>query len=546
MISNVLSLTKVFLKSVYSDSGTKKKKTGKILLYGFLFLYLGGLAGFFSVEMINFLKDMRQTHVFLGFIVAANVMMCLFLTILSSINVLYFSKDNLDVLPLPLTPSEITAAKLNVIIIYEYLEEIFLGLIPMVIFGVMTGQPFYYYLIMVIVLLMLPVVPVCLASLLTMLLMSFSRKFYNKKVFQIFSMLIALLFAASVSFFSGRATGDERELIIMMMKANGMVEVFKKILPTVRFAVDALLDAKILSLLLLILVSAGVYALMVLFSHKLYFRGMLGSLFSSSGISRKKIDETKAFNSRGLLTTYVGKEWKTLLRSPMYLVQIILPVLILPVFITAISYFSFSSGLKESGLEASALLKDVLADPEMRGIVFIVLFLYTLFTSMYSFLPALAISKDGKDAAFMRSIPVPFYKQILYKCVPDVQLTLLAALIIQLIAVLLFQVPLWMAALVMLIMIPYSTAHSAIILFDLRAPKLNWSNEVEIVKRNFRTMIPVGFAMGNIALIAAAFFALKLDFIPLCFILFALYTLLSGLFYLYIRKKDFALAAHIS
>ena len=94
--------------------------------------------------------------------------------------------------------------------------------------------------------------------------------------------------------------------------------------------------------------------------------------------------------------------------------------------------------------------------------------------------------------------------------------------------------------------IPFAFLHGGILLFDLKNPKLEWNNEMEVVKNNMRTLIPVGVSMGNLILIALAGFLLHMS-IPVMTAVFGLtYTALTVLLYLYIRKKDILLADHIS
>ena len=546
MINRTIALTKVFLKSLFIKRNDKKKKIGKYILYGLLIAYLIGVIVVGSKMLIDLLRTMRQTKVFIGFILSANIFMALFLTIVASVQVLYFSKDNLSVLPLPVRPMEITAAKINTLLAYEYMEEALLGLLPLAVYGVLTHQPLWYYPLMIIVLLLVPVVPLCVASFLVIALMSVSGKLRNKKLTQYITMILGIGLSVGISMFSSRmGSSSDTEMMDMLVHANGFLDKFRSLLPNLRFGIDTLVDGNMLSLFLLLLLSAGVYVLTVIASQKLYFKGMIGSLFDSSGISSKKIDEKKAYKSTGLSVSYVMKEFKSYLRRPTFVVQLIMPCVLLPLLMVGLMYVNMKRGFESQGLDIGFLISDLTSSPDMMRYFFGAVLLFVFFNVMYVFICVIAVSKDGKDAYFMKQIPVPFWKQVLYKAIPDILAVLFSTLLVLVCAGVLFKVPLSILIECMIIAIPFSVLHGALILFDLRAPKLTWTNELEIAKKNLRVFIPIGIDVGNMIIIALLVFLAKLSPVVTTAILFAVYTLIAVLLWGYIRRKDNALAEAI-
>ena len=117
MKSKVLSLTKVFLKNSFQNMETaktknqNKKSISMIILYLFVFAYLAAIVGFLSFQMIEGLLQIHQEQIFLGVILLGIGLFVLIQTIFSAISLLYYSKDNEYILPLPLKPSQILMAK---------------------------------------------------------------------------------------------------------------------------------------------------------------------------------------------------------------------------------------------------------------------------------------------------------------------------------------------------------------------------------------------------------------------------------------------------
>ena len=152
MKSKVFSLSKVILKNSFQNmesaksknENTSKRKYGMIILYVFVFLYLAGIIAVLSNGLINELLEIRQEEMFLGLILLVIAGFVLIQSIFSAINILYYSKDNEYILPLPLKPSQIVAAKTNVLLVTEYFINVLLvteyfivaiiGLIPLSIY----------------------------------------------------------------------------------------------------------------------------------------------------------------------------------------------------------------------------------------------------------------------------------------------------------------------------------------------------------------------------------------------------------------------------
>lgn len=99
----------------------------------------------------------------------------------------------------------------------------------------------------------------------------------------------------------------------------------------------------------------------VILGEKLYLKGAVGNL-SSGEKTNKKIDEKEIAQKTSLLKTYVGKEIKTLLRNPIFLMQCVLPGIIFPVIMVVFSAISINSeGVNIIEIAKSITVKDSLS-----------------------------------------------------------------------------------------------------------------------------------------------------------------------------------------
>ena len=90
----------------------QKKPNGLALLpiIIFLIVYLGGMMGYLSYQVIDTLILAGQPTIFVGFIITANIFMTLVMDLLSAPTVLYFGSDLKNILPLPFKPKEVLLA----------------------------------------------------------------------------------------------------------------------------------------------------------------------------------------------------------------------------------------------------------------------------------------------------------------------------------------------------------------------------------------------------------------------------------------------------
>lgn len=180
-MNKIITLTKVFIKNSFqtikteNKSGNSKKNKSMVIIYIIAFLYLAGIVGLFSYNLVESLITINQQQVFIGVILFGIAMFVLIQTLFSAMSLLYYSKDNEYILPLPLKPSQILIAKTNVLLITEYLIVIIIGVIPLGIYGILNNFGILYYLIALLVLIIFPIVPILISSLLVLLIMSFSK-----------------------------------------------------------------------------------------------------------------------------------------------------------------------------------------------------------------------------------------------------------------------------------------------------------------------------------------------------------------------------------
>ena len=515
-MDKVIKLTKIFLKNSFSNMdarmGISTKSKSKIIVYGLLFLYFAGLIIFLGYNLLDGLIAIHQETIFVGMILFMIFGLAIIQTIFSSINILYFTKDSEYLLPLPLKPYQIILARTNVMLIAEYVIIFLIGFIPLVMYGILTGAGIVYYLTMILAVILVPILPVLLISMLVMFIMSFAKLTKNRNRFQLFATLLvlAIIIAISISTSGMKQDLTNEEMAQMVVKANGMIELVKGYVPTVDYLMEALTTNSLFTAIVEVLKTLGItiigFIVYMLIAQKIYFKGLVGNLFGGGASSSNKEINQKEYRNSKLYKSYVGKEFKNMARNPVFLMQCLIPAVLIPIIMVVVVY----AGLNSDGMGLEQITQMVQQMSTNTFFIACIILGVIQFFTMFIYISITAISRDGENAVFMKYIPVPLYKQYLYKIIPNIIMNIVTIIITLGMAEYLLNLPaITLIALFIVATIMGILQSIAMIIVDLKRPKLNWDSEYAVAKQNLNLVFPVLLAMINIAIMVGLVFLLK-------------------------------------
>ena len=129
---------------------------------------------------------------------------------------------------------------------------------------------------------------------------------------------------------------------------------------------------------------------------------------------------------------------------------------------------------------------------------------------MFIYISITAISRDGENAVFMKYIPVSLYKQYMYKIIPNIIMNIVTIIITLGMAEYLLRLPaITLIALFIVATIMGILQSIAMIIVDLKRPKLNWDSEYAVAKQNLNLVFPVLLAMVNIVILVGFVYLFK-------------------------------------
>ena len=422
---------------------------------------------------------------------------------MTAINVYFYSKDLEYILPLPISTKDILLSKFNTLLLIVYIGEFVLGFIPLFIYGLMAANSIMYFLRMLIVLIIFPVLIVTISSIFTMLLMKIFNFIKNKNIVQFLVTILLLLgiFAlenTSMNNFSYdiEEVNNIENVQIKEEKAEEIYKSLGKNYIVVNPLISVLTNengflGSFIEVLKLLLYNIFAMLIFAIIGSKIYLDIILSSI-SKTGKKAKKIKKLKVKKlNKG--KSYIKKEIKMLFRRPTFFMQTVFPVIF--ILISAILIVSLLIPLIDNAIQSDENIKESLSKLtfNIEMACYILIGLQVLFS--ISNLSLTAISREGKDALFMKYIPVDLYKQFRYKNILQIILNLIISIVV--LGLLLYLIPdigLLNTVSIFIISIFTSLINSyTMLIVDLKRPNLNWNSEYEVIKGSNNKSFQYGF-----------------------------------------------------
>ena len=526
-MNKFLSLTKVLLKS---GTNTVSKKNGKkitslllLIIVAIALIPMAISIGAFSGVVYDALAPIHQEGMVLMLAYTITSVIILVFGIFYVMSVFYFSKDIENILPLPLTPTQILSSKFVVTLVYEYfMEAIFL--VPVIVdSGIKSSANVLYYIVSIFMFLTIPVVPLIVSSILIMLLMRVTNIGKNKDRFNVVGSVLLMIGIFSISSYANKFTASntsvEQLQKLLMEGNNSLINIFTNAFISAKLATASVLHLSsgtgLVNLALYVLLNVLLFILFLILAEKLYLKGVVGINQAVSKRTKLTSDALeKGTTSSSTMKALVVKELKLLFRTPIYFLNCIIMNFIWPIFI-AVPIIT-SGGMKD--IQA---VGNKLGNPEIAGIVITAAFGISLFISSSNCIASTAISREGQNLYFLKYIPVSYKKQINSKLLSGILMGLVGVLLMIIVAIIITnpKVELILIALFVSLIGIIFTSETGILL-DLFFPKLNWDTEQKAVKQNFNAMINMFLSMGIAGL--SVFAVVKLNLVLISAILFIL------------------------
>lgn len=282
-MKKIITLTKILFKNTNNQFNVNKNKSSKIGIVAVI-IYLAVMFGYLSYQIVKLLIAYNQPVIFIGILLLIIAAVVIFQTIFSGISIFYMSKDIEYLLPMPINTKELLIAKFNTLLITEYIVELIFGIVPIIVYGLLTSATLMFYVYILIILFVFPVFPAAIASLIIVMIMSFSKHTKNKDKFTIIVTILSIGLAIwmQLGAMSNVEFTDE-EMMKKFIELNGTIEIIGEYFITIKPSLEAISNYNniigLISLIKLLGITAISYCLFILLGNKLYLKGAVRCCF---------------------------------------------------------------------------------------------------------------------------------------------------------------------------------------------------------------------------------------------------------------------------
>ena len=510
-MSRLKIITKYFVKNALEQGlgGKKKMSWIKMALLTVLVMFCISTP-FLTIVLSSYapLAAINQEGYLLSFIVLISSTVILFFGVFSVLNTFYFANDIEQILPLPFKSSEVIFGKFITILIEMYMYALMI-VIPLIGYGILSKAGIMFYIYSILVFLLVPIVPMAIAVLISMLLMRFTNLSKHKDAFTMISGVLMLVVIIVFNIYNQNTAGGSysAETIESLMQQgnNSLMDVMGNLFFTSTLSAKALLYSSELKglqyLAIVLVISLCVFAVLYIVGGNIYYKSIMG--ISETYSKRENVFETNKINkevkSSSPVKAFIIKDLKMMFRTPQFFINCIAMMIYMPV-IFGIAFFS--------GNKTDTIL-EFMRDSANYGYILSIIFGFSILFVCGGGSALTAVSREGKDFIVSKYIPVPIKEQIKAKVILSIAINELAALVIVVVLALL-GAPLILLIMGAIISILSVGLVAVIELFlDYRSPKLEWDSEKDIFKKNFLPLIFMfaAFALGG--LLAAANYLLN-------------------------------------
>ncbi len=478
------------------NSKVVSKVAGGILAVfgiGLIIFYVAMFSAMFTQGGINAGVHEEILYLFL----AISQFVVMFFGSAAVLNYLYFSKDNMLLSTLPIRPISIFSAKYMMAYVSEYLICLLMSLPMLITYGVVSTKmgisiSWSFYVYAVLSTFLLPVIPLLVASIISIPLMyivSFLRKraVGNAIVVTVVSLAVLAIYMGFIGSVSGmQQSVDENNMVVFSQETIALILKAKKFTVFNFNLANALLAQKsILNFIIYIVELIAAFGIAALLSAVFYNKGMRITVEGSGSTSAKKQGQI-SYASGTFTRSFVKKEIKTIVNSPQMLVSSLMGVVMLPLFSVLFGKTNF--GGDESGFGA---------DFFVTGLI---MYMTTILMGAGNIVALVGFSMEGKNLYLLKTLPIKAKDIIKPKLIVSNSigciLSLSAAVSITL------SIPshnILVGLGVLVVMILGSIGMTSMCLFnDLKAPNLTFKNVTELTKNNRRTVKPmlIGLCIG--------------------------------------------------
>ena len=492
----LLSLIKAVLSqdmNVFKYSAGKNAgKLKKVILPLFLFVIVSTSVGYYAYMIAEILAPFHLTYIMLSMFIALVTILTFMEGIYKSQGILFEAKDNDMLFSLPITKSTILFVRIFKLILFEYIYNLMFILPAFVIYVYFEHPDIKFYLMSILMTVLIPIIPTVISCVLGYIVKMVSSKFKAKKIMQ--TVLSSIVFIG-IFFASMNLNSLLQDLV---SNATNINDALIKIYYPIGAYISLINKFDILMFIKLLAINIIPFIIFVLIGQKYYFK--IISNFKGTNTSSKNKNNYKNIKVRKPIISLTIKEIKRYLSSTVYMFNSSFGLIL--ILILTITLCFKGKEMLVSLLSTYGLTNAISIEMLFYGLV--------LFVGAFTSITSSSISLEGKTINITKTLPVSYKTILSSKILYCYVIELPFFLISEILFIIKFGITL--TYLVQILMLTFVIIFlSAVIglLVNLKYPKLNASNDTEVVKQSMSSMISVFIGWGIFLLSIIGFVVLS-------------------------------------
>lgn len=450
---------------------SKKNSKNKLTFPIFLFLLVAVSIGGYAELIAKPLDEVNLTYVMLTMFIFLVSVLSFMQGIYKSQGILFECKDNDMLFSLPIKKSTILFLRIFKLIAFQYIYNLMFLLPCYVIYIYHEGLSLSFLLLSILEFLLIPIIPTIVSSILGYIVMMISSKFKFKKIIQTMLSIAIFLGVYYLSFNLDSFVND------IASRATSINDMLSRLYYPIGSYINLINDFNIFTLIKMILVSVIPFIIFVLLGSKYYF----SIIFKSSEISIRGSGKV-LYKSRSKLFSLCNKELKRFFSSPVYMFNSSFGLILLVVasVLLSIKGKNILSGIfKQYGISGNMSI----------NLIFVIVMLFSLF---FTTITSSSISLEGKTINITKSLPISiktiFDSKLLIALIIELPFVIISLLVL----FIRFRLSFIYFVLVLLLGILIILFNGIVgLIVNLKYPKLNYTNDTEVVKQSMSVMISI-------------------------------------------------------
>ena len=411
------------------------------------------------------------------------------------ITTLYMCKDNEMLVCLPVTPNQLFISKVLMIYIKEFAVNAIICIPLFVSLGFFGGYGANFYLSIIPLLLLLPILPIAVASFISIPIMAVIRFLKSRPTLSIIIILILVsacisVYVMIISSFAESFNIASKQLETVRKINSTILDIGGKIVIYISLANAMLSFKKWFYIAIFVLICALITGVTLLIIKPFYFKIAMSSLENSV----KGTSKPKTFVARQPFISLIIREIKCIFRSPSDIFEYFLFTLLMPFIVLSYDKLLMTISVNQAGVNMIA------------GSHVMIVAIMAMLSNIIS---ASAISRDGGNFYTSKIVPVSYYTQIFAKLTFNALFTVAALLLTMIFSF--FTYPIWQVILSTVAIIFASVGHIALSIdMDIKSPSINMqgneqaSNASKSTPKSLIVGLIIGFVLGLIIIMSAS------------------------------------------